>query len=454
MAKQEQWVEKWKTWLAPQPALPGVWKCRDGGWLVRASAVDPRTGKLVEVRRRRHDETPELALSWLETRLDEIRRGEKQGPSTTVPRFNEYSFALLERKIAQRDIRSPKGKKKWLDLLCTREKKDHDGNIIEPAKPTHLGLRWGEWYMDQITRLALIEWRTELGSKINRGEYTPNSVNTWVGVMRVIMKTFYEDRELDGEPWTALKPFDTCDHPTYTDDQPNSLESNGTTNEVKPFLNAMRALFPQHYAMTFFGFITGLRPSMFRPIRRKGADADFDFTTGRVKIRQSQTAGEAPIPTVKNKRNYTITLPDEALKVLQWHVDNCLVDAMKDSDLLFPSTTGGFRSPSVLDKPFAEVSRVLGLQKHLTPRAMRRTYQDLYREARVLDMVTRSISGHLDEKSQELYSTVRAHEQREAIAKVISMTGLLEAARLDEKPDQDKLRMREGAIVALRRRAG
>jgi len=52
---------------------------------------------------------------------------------------------------------------------------------------------------------------------------------------------------------------------------------------------------------------------------------------------------------------------------------------------------------------------------------MRRTFQDLAREAQVKDIVTRAISGHATEEMQRLYSTVNFREQEESIAKVISL---------------------------------
>jgi len=93
----------------------------------------------------------------------------------------------------------------------------------------------------------------------------------------------------------------------------------------------------------------------------------------------------------------------------------------QDSDLLFPAVNGKYRSPSVLNKPFAEVVRELRLGKQLTQRALRRTFNDLARAAQVSDLVTRSISGHLTERMQQHYSTVNAAEQRDALAKVIRL---------------------------------
>jgi len=80
-----------------------------------------------------------------------------------------------------------------------------------------------------------------------------------------------------------------------------------------------------------------------------------------------------------------------------------------------------------LVKPFRVVKKALGLRKRVTPRAMRRTFQDLARAAAVGDLVTRSISGHATEEMQRHYSTVGETEQRDSLARVVSLAGFREA---------------------------
>jgi hypothetical protein len=92
---------------------------------------------------------------------------------------------------------------------------------------------------------------------------------------------------------------------------------------------------------------------------------------------------------------------------------------MTESPLLFPSATGGFRSASCLDEPFDEVVTALKLKKRSTPRAMRRTFQDLARAAEVKDVVTRTVSGHATEAMPQHYSTVSPIEMNASLAKVI-----------------------------------
>jgi hypothetical protein len=96
---------------------------------------------------------------------------------------------------------------------------------------------------------------------------------------------------------------------------------------------------------------------------------------------------------------------------------------MQGSDLLFPSDFGGFRSPTVLDKPFKDVCKHLSLGKKVTPKAMRRTFQDLARRAAVDGLVQRSICGHLTEEMTERYSSVAQVEVEAALGKVVSLAG-------------------------------
>lgn len=100
---------------------------------------------------------------------------------------------------------------------------------------------------------------------------------------------------------------------------------------------------------------------------------------------------------------------------------------MSASELLFPAPPtkwnrgGGFRSTSALAKMFEQLGTLLNLGYEVTPRCMRRTYQDLCRAANVADIVTRSISGHATEEMQRHYSTVSADEQRAGLAAVIDL---------------------------------
>ena len=117
-----------------------------------------------------------------------------------------------------------------------------------------------------------------------------------------------------------------------------------------------------------------------------------------------------------------IQLPKSLLEILKWHQKTQIrLGAPSRSDLLFPSTKGGFQSRTTLKKPFQKVSKLLDLGYEITPYCMRRTSQDLLRQAQVNDIVLRSISGHATPSMTEHYSTVAPAEQEQALAAVVDM---------------------------------
>ena len=131
----------------------------------------------------------------------------------------------------------------------------------------------------------------------------------------------------------------------------------------------------------------------------------------------------------KQKTRYRITLPDDLTAILRWHVDRLPPGPMHDSDLLFPSETGGFRAASGLDKPFREVGKAIGLRERITPRAMRRTFQDLAPNADIETIVRQKICGHATQEMSDLYSTVPQKEIQAAVGAVISLAKYRELLR-------------------------
>ena len=253
-------------------------------------------------------------------------------------------------------------------------------------------------------------------------------MNNWLRLFRGIMNEAVDELGLDKNPAMKVTGLDASTRATYTEEEPNAL----APEEVQPFLLAMRDRHPQHLAMVALGFATGWRPSMMRPLRRKGGSADVLWDKNVVLARRSQTRGDEVREATKNSTRFRVTLPSEVMTVLRWHADHLSAGRMRESDLLFPSETGGFRSPTVLDKPFKDICQHLRLEKKVTPKAMRRTFQDLARRAAVDGLIQRSICGHLTEEMTERYSSVAQVEVEAAVGKVISLAGYRDL--LSEKP--------------------
>ncbi len=397
-AGRDQWIVRWKDVIASKPELPGVWRRRDGGFHVRARVIDPRTNKMREVNRELPDAAKARdAFAWLQAELEKIRSGKLPEAAPSAKAFHEYSAEVFARKLSLGKIRSAAGRAKWDSVL-----KHH----LVPA--------FGDLFMDQLRPSDIKAWQAKLAAKIKAKEMAPATANTILGVLRQITDEAMDDFDIR-DPMRGVDAFDNREHSTYTEEEPNSL----APADVPKFLAKLRELHPEHYAFTFLGITTGLRPSSLRPLRRRGDNADLKSKEGVLLIRRSHTLKSEVMETTKTDLHQRLTLPKELSEILKWHVETqLLASKMRESELLFPATTGAYRARSVLDKPFADVCKAIGLRHRFTPRGMRRTYQDLARAAGVHDAVTRAISGHATPAMQLHYSTARGGEVRSALAKV------------------------------------
>ncbi len=420
MSPNTQWTRRWKSWVAPT-RLPGVWKRKEGGYFVRARVTDPTTGKLVEIKKVLHEASEAAAFQWLTEEKERLSAGTgSPGPAKT--RFSEYAASLMERKVARREIKSARCRERWRITLT---------HLIVG---THNVPGFGDMFMDQVGVAHVEAWQTGIAKLIVDGQYAPTTANGWLAILKMIFKSAQRDLGLTRNPVADMRSFDTSEHVTYTEEQPNAL----TAEEAARFLEAMRSEFPQHYAMTYLGFALGLRPSSMRPLRRRGPTPDVLWDEGVILVRRSHTLGDEVMNRTKNKLRQRITVPDELLDVLRWHVSTQLTTpGQQESELLFPNAEGGFRNEHVLRKPFDEVAGLIGLHKKITPRGMRRTFNDLARIAHVESLVTRSISGHKTERMREHYSTVSADEQRESIGRVLQLVKPEGSGALGGAPGQD-----------------
>jgi len=105
-------------------------------------------------------------------------------------------------------------------------------------------------------------------------------------------------------------------------------------------------------------------------------------------VRRSQTRRHEVMSATTTGRDQTIHLPPALVDMLGAHADALPPGRMRDSELLFPTQRGGHRSGSCLTRPFLTVAKAIGMTYPVSPRAMRRTFQDLAREAGVRDVVT------------------------------------------------------------------
>ena len=385
------WVTRWKYEMAAAPTKPGIWRLKDGGYFVRAQ-FGSRVLKDASL--------PEAIAT----------RAELSTPPPIAPRrkplFSVFAVQLLEEKLTRNEIESAATRDNWNGAL-----KDY----LIPA--------FGLMPLDQIQHVDISDWTATVAGWIKNGKpslkdsakdvsLAPSTANGWLRILRTILNEAVVRFDLGRNPYDGIKPFK--EPRAYTAEEPNSL----SPDQVRLWLRLAAEKYPQHYAMMVLGFVTGRRPGELRALRR---NVDVLWHKNQVLIRRSHSRKQEVMDRTKTGRDLVLHLPDEIMATLKEHVATLPAGPMRDSDLLFPSTTGNIRSRSGLDKPFAALLKEIGVGHTVTPRAMRRSFQDLAREAQVQGLVTRSISGHRTETMQDHYSTVMAHEQRVAVDKIMGL---------------------------------
>lgn len=392
-----KWVERWRYEISAKPVLPGVWRVRAGGFLARGKVTDPRTKVQRQVMKVLAVETATEARAWLDAEQRRIREGAQV---RARPAFSDYATSLLARKVADGRVKSA-----------------HTRSVVASILERHLFPALGLLPVDQIRRADIMAWRDAAAAKIRAGAVSPRTASSWWRILRATMNEAIIEYELPVDPCAKLGAFDASEHPTYTHEEPNAL----TPAEARAFVAKLRELHPQHFAMVVLGLATGLRPSSLRPLRRKGANADVLWDEGVLLVRRSHTERDEVMNCTKTGTRQRIALPPELVDVLRAHAAAVDAGPHRASELLFPGRAGGFQWAGTLGAPFAEVARTCGIAKRITPRALRRTFQDITRAAAVDAVVVRSISGHATREMQEHYSTAQEHEQRGALAKVVDL---------------------------------
>ena len=288
--KSKDWKLVRGTWIATEPALPGVWPRKEGGHVVRGRATDARTGQQKDVWRVLTTSNKVEAHQWLRTELARIRAGEEAAAPSKTP-FGTYAVSLLKRKVDCGDIQSAAGVEKWENAL------------------THLiASRIGEMYVEKIRARDVEDWKGEVASKVNARQYAPSTFNTWLAVLKVVLEHAKRELELPHNAARDVLPLDLSRHRVYTREEPNAL----TVAELRDFLASMRAKYPQHFAMTYTGFATGLRPSSLRPLRRAGVTPDIDWNASLVLVRRSNARGDIVMESTKTAVDQEIRSPGRA----------------------------------------------------------------------------------------------------------------------------------------------
>lgn len=389
------WVTRWSDTIAAEPALRGVWRRKAGGYRVRRRVRDPRTGGLREINRALPQApTARAALMQLDKLCSDVIN---EVATSSRIKFHEAVAETVERRCLSPLLTRPASRRVWTRV---------GESLIE---------QFGALYFDMVTLRDLQSYRDGLARRIAAGDFSADTANSYLRVLRAVTRETAELFELP-DPGRGLKLFPTKGSRRYTAEEPNSVP----VDRLHEFLMAIRESNPQVCTLATLGFATGLRPSSIRPLRKSGPCPDYLPTERMLLIRRSHTVPDGISDRTKTGVDITLWLPQSLCDVLDEHISS-LRGHQAAGDLLFSKPDGSVVCREQLVRAFRRAAKEIGIKHKVTPRAMRRTFQDLARLNRTDPFTVRAISGHSSEQMRMLYSTPNSKEVSKTIDRVLQV---------------------------------
>lgn len=372
---------------------PGIYRT-EGGHLVRAKAIDPRTGWPVE----RTELVPGGIKAARETRKRLIEEIETRGRPTRRT-LTDYARSWLARKAP--GISAATAERYAVSL------------------EQHILPDLGRFYIDAITPEMCVEWRDKAAAKTRekkidgkseRVPYGARTVNGWARVLKGVLADGCTELQL---PSPASRLHALPEPPVYTDDDPNVL----TADELGALLVALREGSPRFHPLIATMAYTGLRASEATALRWD----DLNRVTKSITVQRSHVRGDVRDRT-KTMKMRRVPVHADLLAILEEHWTRLVTTQHVGlaAGWMFPSDEGTPTYGTTLAKPLRQALADAGITRRLTPHGLRRTLNDLLRLVANAE-VQKAITGHSTDAMREHYSHVRLHERASAVAEVVRM---------------------------------
>ena len=368
---------------------PGLYRLPDGRFRLRATAKDPRNGKMRHVRKTLpHGATIEEAVTALHAAKAKIREGAHTEPQPNAKKDSVTDYGV-----------------RWLEDKSARVR-PHVADRYEQAMRTHILEHIGDFYVDAFTREDVRQWqRTIQAKRMANGE--PYARATIMGFW-VILRAFLRDMAAEyGVP-----------DPTYRVDPPNPEALTRrelrtlTPAQLADLLGAVKQYTPDRHAEVATLAYTGIRAG------ENYAAMWSDIDESRSVITISRSVWRGHVSGTKTDAPREVALTQELLEILRDH-RRWMVRTQHEglsTGLIFPADNGSFRMSGSLHKPLDLAAEAAGIPVKVTPQVLRRTFNTLMVEHIEPDrIVLRSQMGHSSEKLTERYSGVSAESKLEAV---------------------------------------
>jgi integrase len=404
-------------------AFPGVFDLGGGLYQVRGRRLSKKTGRQKEIDQQVEARSAAHANQIRETLLDDALEA-SQAPDR-LPRVSTFVDIWIARK--KPDLAPSTLDRYVREMAIHLVGREADGQL-EAHAPHPLA----DVYVDKVTHGDVIDWRNSLPGN-------PTTVNS-------IFRTF---KGMLCDAWVTYALPGTCpaervkarkEPPVYTDEDPNLIPR----DELFELLSGVqRVAALKWYALFSLMAFTGTRPGEATVVRWEDVREEDARHGPHIAIRRSHWRGHIREVT-KNDLWRRPPLPLELRDILRALRREQMAEqgvggaaaqmnALRraESGWLFPTRSGNAPCATqtarnaLIDAQDAIARELADSSPYylsLTPKGLRRTFNDLLRQQSP-GLVVRSIMGHADERMTERYAPVRGAEKTAAVVTALRLGG-------------------------------
>jgi len=377
----------------PKPTgVPGIKQDGPDRFLVCVTWIDPRTG------RRRKREAVATTLAEAVTLKEELK-GAAPTASVTRQRFEDFGVQWMQ---VHGNRLAPSTRERYTEALA------------------HATVPLGDIFVDALQPADI---RLMVSKQLKRG-YAPTTVNARLRVLRVALDDLVEDGVLPTNPARVVKALP----------EGRTKGRRGRAlllDEFRLFITTVQDLSGKEISEDIARLLltaawTGMRRGEILALRWD------DVENGELRVERSVWRRQEKSTKTDDPRRIVVVKPlAEALaEQRRWLVAS--QHPGLPSGLVFPASplqaragakrrgsegVSWYRSPTIFKVPLGKVVDAAGITD-ISAHSLRRTWENLMREAGVDQLVRRALAGWRSEKAQAIYATV-AKEERDAAGEAV-----------------------------------
>ena len=347
-------------------------------------------------------------------RGENIRRRKTLPPGTTVEQAEAALRLLRDEVQLEMTPQAPPSVARptladwvcdvWLPTKTRRIRESTRGRYARTLA-RHILPVIGHVYADAIGRRHVEDWVVYAeGARVDGDPYAQETVTAWWRLLCAVLRDLAADTQVS-DPTARVRP-------PKTHTAPRREQGTLTLEGLGRLLAVTRAHFPQWHAHILTLAYTGIRLG-------ESCGARWEDLDGQV-LRIDRSASRGLVTATKTGVGREVYLHPVVTDALAEHRRRMIAEQHPglEHGWMFPAAHGGLRLGPSLQKPLTEAAELAGLDIHVTPQVLRRTFNTLLAQANVATVVLHSQMGHTTEAMTQRYAGVGVEAKAGAVLSV------------------------------------